>query len=55
MLSEEREERRRVSRSRWKRSQFRGSSGLERELKRFINGSASRVRFLEGRIVRVME
>ena len=43
MLSEEREETKRVSRSRWKRSRLRGSSGMERELKRFINGSASRV------------
>ena len=55
MLSEEREGTRRVSRSRWKRSRFRGSSGLERELKRFINGSTSRVSFLEGCIDRVIE
>ena len=55
MLSEERKERRRASRSRWKRSRFRGSSGLERELKRFINGSTSRVSFLEGCIDRVIE
>ena len=43
MLSEEREQTMRVSRSRWKRSRFRGSSGLEKELKRFINGSTNRV------------
>ena len=43
MLSEEKEATRRVSRRRWKRSRFRASSGLERELKRFINGSTSRV------------
>jgi hypothetical protein len=43
MLSEEKEETRSISRSRWKRSRFRASSGLEKELKRFINGSTSRV------------
>jgi hypothetical protein len=43
MLSEEREDTMRVSRSRWKRSRGRASSGFERELKRFINGSTSKV------------
>lgn len=47
MLSGEKEETKRVGRSRWKRSRFRGSSGLERELKRFINGSISRVSHLD--------
>lgn len=49
MLSEERGETKRVSRSRW-RGRFKGSSGLERELKRFINGSTSRVSLPQQRI-----
>ena len=46
ILSEEKPQTRRASRSRWKRSRFRGSSGLERELKRYINGSTSQVRLI---------
>ena len=48
MLSEEKAETKRASRSRWKRSRFGGSIGLKGELKRFINGSTSRVSFPEG-------
>jgi hypothetical protein len=44
MLSEEKVYTRREGRFRLKKPRFRCSSGLERELKRFINGSASRVR-----------
>ena len=43
IFSEEGEETRTASRNRWKASRYRASSGLERELKTFINGSTSRV------------
>lgn len=43
MLSEEKEETRKVSRSRWKRRQFRASPELEKDLKRYINNSSGRV------------